>query len=344
MPSATGVAVVVFLLRLDRPVIVVHLIGAAASAVVQQLVVEGALIGAATGAEVAVVAQVATVTDVRQRTALHETAIVGPDRITVGQLQAEQAVEVAPTAAAADLQALIVATATLAGAALEIDVDAIDLLLENDVDHPGNRVRTVDRRGAAAENFDAFDDCRRNVRQVGEVDFAVVRRRVIGDAPAVDQHQRVIGAEAPQVDRAGRRLPGVAVVLALGHAGVLRLRCQGVVDVLVAARFHFFMGDNVDRGRAITLRTGDSRAGDGDFFHAVIGAGRRGHDTDFGRHRCARRAFTHAQALGTLLDLQAAAEQGLLDGLTPAQRSAHGTAAFALHQILAEGNRYAGLA
>ncbi|MOA13359.1 hypothetical protein D3C78_1334080 [compost metagenome] len=189
---------------------------------------------------------------------MHKATVIGPDRIAVSQLQTEQAVKIPPTAAAADLQALVVTAAALTGAALEVDVDAVDLVLEDDVDHPGNRVRTVNRRGAAAENFDTFDDCRRNIRQVGEVDLAVVRRRVVGDPAAVDQHQRMVRAEAAQVECAGRRLPGVAVIFALGHAGVLRLCRQGVVDVFVAARFHFFVGDDVDRCGAIALRSGDA--------------------------------------------------------------------------------------
>ena len=70
----------------------------------------------------------------------------------------------------------------------------------------------------------------RDVRDVGEIAVAAVGLRIVGDAPAVDQHQRVIRTEPAQIDRlcAGREAVGDLVVVE--RAEVLRERGHDVGD------------------------------------------------------------------------------------------------------------------
>ncbi len=349
VPGAAGVAVVVFLLGLQGPVVVVVLVGHAAIATPgarhrRHVAAEQAAEAGARGvAEVASALRVQPVADVvAVRVAVHETALVGPDRLALLDLQAEQAFEFARRAAADQLQALVVAAAALGGAGAQVDVDAIEFLLQDDIDHPGDGIRAVDRRGAAAEDLDAVDHDRRDVRQVGEVHRAAIGGRVVGDAPAVDQHQRVVGAEIAQVEGVGRRLPGVAVVLALGHAGVLGLRLQGLEDVAVATVLDFLAADHRDRRRPFLLGAGNPRAGHHHPLQGLLRFRRQRLHLRRRYGRAQRRGGNHRAALGTA-ELQAATAQGLFQGLVDTQRTAHRRRLPAAHQRLLEGDQQAAL-
>src|SRR5471032_885215 len=138
MPGATGVAVVVLLLRLEGRVIVVVLVGGAAVAGIAQLAVVDTAIGGAAGPQVGAAVEVAPVADVDRRAVGHEATLVAPDRLAVGQFKAEHTVEIAPTVAAADLQPLVVAAAALGVTAAQVNVYAADFVLEDDVHHPGS--------------------------------------------------------------------------------------------------------------------------------------------------------------------------------------------------------------
>lgn len=208
------------------------------------------------------------------RVGIAQAAIAVPDRLAVGQLQAEHAVEVAPMAAADQLHALVVATAALRAAGLQAEVHPLVLLLEDDVDDAGDRVRTVNRRGAAAEDLDAVDHHARHVGEVDRVDRAVVRDRVVGDAMAVDQHQRVVGTESAQADHVGRRREGAAEILALHQAGVLRQLGQHVEHAAVAALVDVLALDDDHRRRPLDLRARNARTGDGDRLERLLGRGR----------------------------------------------------------------------
>ena len=128
--------------------------------------------------------------------------------------------------AADQLQPAVAAAAVLCHARFDVDVDALCMVLQNDVHHAGDGIRAVDRRGAAFQNLDAIDCRGRDVGQVHEIHRAVVSDRVIRDAPAIDQDEGMVGAEPPQADRVGRRCEGIAEVRALGETGVLRQACS----------------------------------------------------------------------------------------------------------------------
>ena len=69
------------------------------------------------------------------------------------------------------------------------DFAALEILAQDDVDHAGDGVGTVDGRGAILEDFDALDGGGGNGVDVGEVLLGAVGQAVFGDALAVDQDQ-----------------------------------------------------------------------------------------------------------------------------------------------------------
>ena len=68
----------------------------------------------------------------------------------------------------------------------QLEMEPLDLLLEHEVDHAGDRVRAIDRRRAAGDDVDAVDQCGRNGVNVDFGDLP----GIVGDpAPSVDQDQ-----------------------------------------------------------------------------------------------------------------------------------------------------------
>ena len=170
---------------------------------------------------------------------------------------------------AAEQQADILGLAVVAisGAVLDVSFDALEVLLQAEVDHAGDSVGTVGRRGAASDHLDALNEAGRNGV---EVDRAVgVRRR---DAPAVHQHQRALGAQTAKLDI------GLA-----GAARVVRRRRHRRNELrhLVQQGFHrhragllqCFRADRHDRSVGFVVVAHDPRTGDDDAFNFVVGGG-----------------------------------------------------------------------
>jgi hypothetical protein len=85
------------------------------------------------------------------------------------------------------------------------------VLARDEVDHAADRVGAVERRGAVLQHLDALD---RGGRDVVQVDAGVVAgRSEVGQAAAVQQHQRGRGADAAQVGALRPRWPEVPSVM-----------------------------------------------------------------------------------------------------------------------------------
>ena len=146
------------------------------------------------------------------------------------------------------------------------DLDALEVLLHDEVDDAGHRVRAVHGRCAAGEDVDALDHLRRDlvdVRGRGCRGDAAVRH-----APAVDQHQRAGRAEAAQVQccRAGR---GVR------HRDVLRRKSlrqlvDEVLDAGDALRHDIRRGDLRDGCRRLEVRGANARTRDDDLTQVFL--------------------------------------------------------------------------
>ena len=193
-----------------------------------------------------------------------DPALVTPQRLLALQFQADDAVEVATLEPGGERDVERLAAATGGIAIAHVHDGAVGGLLQDEVDDAGHRIRSVDRRGAAGQHFHPVDHAQRDIADVGEVAAAVERKREVGDATAIDQHQGVVGAQAAQVDRLRARggLGAGGVLLALHAAAVLAQRAQHLGHGGEAGRADLLGIDHRDRRRPFDLRTRDARTGD----------------------------------------------------------------------------------
>ncbi|KAG0770902.1 hypothetical protein G6F22_016977 [Rhizopus arrhizus] len=111
---------------------------------------------------------------------IHEVALARVDRLAHIELEAEQAVPALTGTAADHLHALVVATALLGTASAHVDVHALEVVLEDDVDHAGDGIGAVHRRCTGSQHLDALDQRARNVGQVDHVHRTFVGQWVVG--------------------------------------------------------------------------------------------------------------------------------------------------------------------
>ena len=144
---------------------------------------------------------------------------IGPVAGTLGRAPGEIAVQrdVAPplreVAAGEDVAAVFLAVRALGPAVLSVDRQAVEIVLQDCIDHAGHRVRAVDGGGAVAQHFQAIQ-----VRGGDGVGVVAQQRHgarrlagwVRNQAAPVQQHQGVAHAQAAQVDRIDVAARGVA--------------------------------------------------------------------------------------------------------------------------------------
>jgi hypothetical protein len=88
-------------------------------------------------------------------------------------------------------------------------LEALVVALQDEVDHAADRVGTVDRRGAVAQDLDPVDGVERNRVQVDRGAL----ERVVDDPPAVEENQGLVAVGA------GRAAQAAQVGLGLGAGG-----------------------------------------------------------------------------------------------------------------------------
>jgi hypothetical protein len=147
------------------------------------------------------------------------------------------------------------AVAALRNAVLGVSGEALEVVLEDEVDHAADRVGAVGRRGTAGDDLDALDGRRWDgvdVDHAGAVDRS--------SAAPVHQHQVAVGAELAEADRGCARGVGgrrVDIAAAFGRAelGQRRRQLRQLVEV----------GLEVDRARLLEQCSVDrnDRAGRG---------------------------------------------------------------------------------
>src|SRR5690606_22542322 len=125
-----------------------------------------------------------------------------PDLLSVIALDAENHVAATVIRARAEQarHAVLVTVPALRQAVLAVDGEALEVVLEDEVDHAADRVGTVSRRRAAGDDLDALDRGRRHRVDVDNA-RAVDRRR----PAAVEQHEVAVGAELAKTDGRGAR-------------------------------------------------------------------------------------------------------------------------------------------
>jgi len=144
--------------------------------------------------------------------------------------------------------------------------------LEHDVDHAGNGIRTVLRRRAVAQYFDALDGAARDGIEIDRRGAAAQTAVDVDDgggvpALAVDQHQRLIGRQTAQLRRAH-------VVRSVGDRGVGEVeRRNGTrqrLDQLAGAmRIELLDAEHIDRRQRLGDRAiGQTGTGDDHLIQA----------------------------------------------------------------------------
>jgi hypothetical protein len=136
-----------------------------------------------------------------------------------------------------------------------------------------DRIRTIGRRGAAGDDLDALDQCRRNDVHVWHA-FAVC-----GNEPSsVEQHQSAAGSQAPEVER---RLAVRDVIRGAGRSrDELRHEVQAGFDRRGAGLRQDFCRYRDDRARRNEIRACDARARDHDLLEGLVLRDRRARQAD----------------------------------------------------------------
>ena len=129
---------------------------------------------------------------------------------------------------------------------------ALGGVVEDDVDHPGNRIGAVLRTGAVAQHFDAFDRADRDRVEIHRRRAATDLRGIVDhrrSVPAftVDQHQHLIRAHAAQLS--GAYMVGTAGVGLARQAERWQQRLQRCAQFAIrrAGGFQVISGEHVDR-------------------------------------------------------------------------------------------------
>ena len=141
-------------------------------------------------------------------------------------------------------------------AVLHVGADAFELLHRDEVDHAGHGVGAIDRRGPAGDHVHAGQD---RFRDQVDVDIAGNVRR--GQAPAVQQDEVPVGAQAVQVHR-GVAAGALAAVGRRARRGELGCLVQHVLHIHRAALLDRLDGGGDDRARRHVVLAGDQGAGD----------------------------------------------------------------------------------
>ncbi len=101
---------------------------------------------------------------------------------------------------------------------LAVDLEAVEIVFGDDVDHAGHGIGTVDGARPFAQHFQPVHaDQGQGLGIIGDQrDIALrLRGRIADHAPAIDQHQGIADAGTAQVDRgdvAARRVVGLLAV------------------------------------------------------------------------------------------------------------------------------------
>ncbi len=217
-----------------------------------------------------------TVDDVRRKRECRQAVdaeiwpIAGARALPLGAVQhllllvrqhAEDVVAVAVRITRAQRHACLprIAAAVLRGVERGGGVEAAIVPAQDEVDHAADGVGAVDGRGAVAQHFDAVD---RRQRDRVQVDRLAVEG-VVGEPPAIEQHQRRSRTQPAQVGGGQARLVAAADGLrGVDGIDVRRHALEQLLDGGHAAPFDLLAGDDLHRQRAFELGLRDVRAGD----------------------------------------------------------------------------------
>ena len=233
------------------------------------------------GEELAIGEPVAAVDDTRAAIGIdHQEVVVAAERrhvrseyaVGMGEfaVQRDVAAAVGKVLAVHRRNVFVAGEALFSDPALAADLKAAVVLLQDEVDHARDRVGAVDRRIAAGDDINAFNQVARdraNVRRNGVVEN--VRRNV---AAAIDQHQRARSAEPAQIEQAEAGDADAQARVLLGEsAAQLRQVVERIADIVLALLEKVLADNRSDRHGRFQVRALDARTGNHDCRALLVG-------------------------------------------------------------------------
>ncbi len=194
-----------------------------------------------------------------------------------------------------------VVVAALVRAVLDVGFNAVEVVLEDQVDDPGHRVGAIDRRGAARLDLHALNQGRRNIAEVESQEVGIIRRARA--TPAVHQGQGPADAQVAQVGLIqadiAEAVAGVGVGQPRRH---LRHLIQDVRDIGDALGFDDLRTQRHRGRRRVQTAALQARPGDHDLvdLRRLFNTLRRGRVLSLGRHRRGQGAQTDARNQSSL--------------------------------------------
>ena len=175
------------------------------------------------------------------------------------------------------------------------DLDALEVLLRDEVHDACDGIRTVDGGSATGQDFHALDELRGDLVEVG----CRLTDAAVGHATTVDEHEGARGAETAEVDRRGAR--GAVGDRRVLRGEGLRQLVDEVLDAGDALRFDVSGGDLGDRAARLEVGLLDARTRDDDRLKCggiggILRVGERGDDR--GRDRSEHQCTTHGECDG----------------------------------------------
>ena len=186
-------------------------------------------------------------------------------------VQGDVAAALGEVLAGHDRGILVTGIAILADPVLAVEAQAVEIVLQDEVDDPGDRVRSVHRGIAAGDDIDTVD-------QIGRKRIDVNDRAIVDDVgcdltPAVDQRQRADGAQAAQIERGDPAQPERAGqrILRAERRAQLGQVVEHVAHLNAATFEDFLRRYRRDRDDGLLIGRADARTGDEDI---ALGFGR----------------------------------------------------------------------
>ena len=220
-----------------------------------------------------------------EKAAFLPRAIIGIDAL-LGEIipgQQHLAAAISEIEAAGDAERVVGRIAIIGDAEFIFGAEALEITVEREVDHAGDSIGTIGRRGAAGDDFNALDQALRHGLRIDEAN-----RRGSDRALPVDQHQGARCAQVAQVDGGNTGL-AVGQRSGVGGRGLRTAhrwqRVHIIADIGLRFGLQFGFGHHGNgRGRVIA-GAGDAAAGDGDDAGFRLFGGR------IGGSRCGRRGL-----------------------------------------------------
>lgn len=179
--------------------------------------------------------------------------------------------------ASPDERGIVAGAIALAGdVPLRVDAEALEILLHDEVDDAGDRVRSIDRRCPTREDLDPLDQGRRDEVEVSLRSPEGAPRH---HALAVDERQRARRTQSSQVDVGDTT--GAAWIGGLGEGEIPLDRRQAIEQGVYALRalgLELLVAHHLQGSRSRERRLANARAGDYDALQHgwTLAAGGRG--------------------------------------------------------------------